>query len=215
MSSSPPSEDASVSTGSRPHGQLDELLDELNAIRDDADPDLQEQIDNAIDTASELRTGVFGHVIKKYTTRDIAEAVVGSILLSLPLLVEDGVFDIADFFVETTVLGVPGVFLALNALFVILITIGLLYWADFQKIVPKRPFFGFIPRRLVGVLVISFMTSTMMMTMWGRVEGWEDPAIALARISCIWAAAAFGAALGDILPGPSQGVDISEKLNRS
>ena len=34
--------------------------------------------------------------IKKYTSRDVAEGFVGGIIFSLPLLVEDGVFEIAE-----------------------------------------------------------------------------------------------------------------------
>lgn len=144
--------------------------------------------------------------IRKFTRRDIAEAFVGSILISLPLLVEDGIFDIAAHFVATPA------FALLNVLFVVGMTTGLLYYADFRDVVVNRPIFGIFPRRLTAVLFISFLTATFMMTVWGRVGGWEDPAIALARISVIWAAASFGAALGDILPGESKGADINDEI---
>lgn len=147
--------------------------------------------------------------ITRYTTRDVAEGFVGSILISLPLLVEDGVFDIADHFVENTLAGIPH-WLIGNIVFLVVITWGLIYWADFRDVHSEKKFLNLVPRRLVAVLLISLVTATTTMTLWGRVGGWEDPEVAFARISVIWVAAAFGAALGDILPGQSTGKDLGE-----
>jgi len=146
--------------------------------------------------------------IRKFTRRDIAETFVGSVLISLPLLVEDGVFDIADHFVETPA------FFVLNAAFVVAMTAGLIYYADFRDVGIHRPLFGLVPRRLIAVLAISLLTATFMMTIWGRVGGWAEPDVAFARVSVIWAAAAFGGALGDILPGESPGADINDEIDR-
>ena len=144
--------------------------------------------------------------IDRYTTRDVAEGFVGSILFSLPLLVEDGVFDIADHLLTTTAGPVP-VWLVVNVAFIVVMTWGLLYWTEFREIRDPNPWFGFVPRRLVGVLVVSVLTAALTMTMWGRLA-WDDPLVAVARISVVWAAAAFGAVLGDILPGESAGTDL-------
>lgn len=135
----------------------------------------------------------------------MAESFVGGVLISLPLLVEDGVLDIADHFLAVRVAGLP-VWLLGNLLFTAVMTWGLLYWADFREVWNPRPLFGLLPRRLVGVLGISLITATLTMTMWGRVE-WSEPLVAFARDSVIWTAA-FGAALGDILPGESRGPDL-------
>lgn len=154
-----------------------------------------------------------GKTIEKYTTRDMAETFVGSIIASVPLLVEDGVFEIASHFAQYRVQGIP-VFFVANIVFVIMMTTGLLYWTDFRDVRIHKPLFGFIPRRLLGVLVISFLTVTMLMIMWGRTF---EPGLTMfetiARITVIWAAAAVGGALGDILPGPSQGRDISDLVH--
>ncbi len=205
-------DDASSELGRVPDEvQVGDLLDHLQQLETVVDSEGErEAVVHSIRLAERLgKNGVFGHRIEGYTTRDIAEAVIGSILISLPLLVEDGVFDIADHLLSFTSLGVP-VWLAVNAVFVVVMTTGLLYWADIQRVSIYRPIFGLVPRRLLGVLLISMVTATLTMTMWGRVGNWEDPAVAIARISVIWTAAAFGAALGDILPGASKGRDISE-----
>ncbi|MEF8820965.1 MAG: hypothetical protein V5A52_01690 [Halovenus sp.] len=154
---------------------------------------------------------VFGEQIQKYTSRDVAEAFVGSIFFSIPFLVEDGVFDIADFFLSFRIGLFPVSFLA-NAVFVLVMILALVYWAGPQDVQVNRPILGFIPRRLIGIAVVSFLTAGALMTMWGRVDNWQDPIVALARISVVWTVASFGAALGDILPGESSGDDINDDL---
>ena len=150
--------------------------------------------------------------IRKYTTRDISEGIVGGIVFSLPLLVEDGVFEIAEWFLAFTVGPLP-VFLAVNSIFVVALATGLLYATDFRDVRVTRPIFGIVPRRLLGVLVISFTVAAVMMYMWGRLHE-EDPTALerLARITVLWAAAALGATLGDILPGESSGTDINDLI---
>lgn len=157
--------------------------------------------------------------IRKYTTRDIGESFVGGIVFALPLLVEDGVFEIAEWFVEVTVGGIP-VFLVVNILFILLLTIGLLYAVDFREVKITNPIFGLVPRRLVAVLAISFIVAAGTMFMWGRLaapnEGVDPSTLEqFARITVIWAAAALGAVLADILPGESKGEDISELISDS
>jgi len=49
-----------------------------------------------------------------------------------------------------------------------------LYIARFQDVRVSDPFFGFVPRRLVGVLGVSTVTATLLLTGWGRVD-WADP----------------------------------------
>ncbi|WP_342776374.1 hypothetical protein [Natronomonas salsuginis] len=93
-------------------------------------------------------------------------------------------------------------------------TISLLYHADFRDVHIHRPTLGFLLRRLTAVIVISLFTAAFTMTLWGRVGDWSDPAVVFARISVVWTAAAFGGALGDILPGESEGADINDELNR-
>ncbi|MFB6254437.1 MAG: DUF2391 family protein [Halobacteriaceae archaeon] len=150
--------------------------------------------------------------IKKYTSRDIAEAFVGSIFFMIPLTVEDGVFEVANHLLSLQVGSIP-VFLLLHAVFVLITITTLVYWAGPNNVVISRPIFGIIPRRLVGIATVSFLTAGAMMTMWGRVLNWQQPLIGVARVSVVWTVAAFGASLGDILPGESSGDDINDNLS--
>lgn len=185
-------------------GQLDELESTATTAAQ------RQQIDATRSLIERLPGKRFvDHQIDKYTSRDVGEAVVGSIVFALPLLVEDGVFEIADHFVEFLVAGVP-VFLLANVVFVCGLTAGVIYGVDVREVRITNPIFGVIPRRLVGVLGVSLLMTTMLMTMWGRLFVDDPSTMAMvARITVIWAAAALGASLGDILPGESKGTDLS------
>jgi len=187
--------------------EMKDVIQQLDELEETVDSAEEQRELNDVRVALERLPNTVSKQIEKYTTRDVAEGFVGSIIISLPLLVEDGVFDIGEHFIENTVLGIP-VWLVGNVTFIVIMTWALLYWADFREVRNAKPFFGILPRRLVGVLFISLFTSSLLMTLWGRVGGWADPLEAFARISVIWAAAAFGAVLGDILPGQSKGTEL-------
>jgi uncharacterized membrane protein len=182
-----------------PH--VEELLEHLDALEETVDS--TEGREAIRETRRAVRRlpgrGVFGRRISGYTGRDMAEAFVGSVIVGLPLLVEDGVYDIAEHFATTTVGPVPAFFLA-NVVFAISVVVGLLYCTDIQRVEVGDRLFGVVPKRLAGVLSISFLVAAVMMTMWGRVDP-AEPWIALCRISVIWTGMAIGASLGDILPG--------------
>jgi len=190
---------------------VEALLGQLEELEETVDSEQElEQVQSTISLAERIPGSGFlsGH-IQKYTTRDVAEAVVGAILISMPMLVEDGVFDVAAYLTDRWMFGVP-IFFALNVVFVVVMSIGLLYWADIREVKISNPIFGIVPRRLVGVLTASFLTATGLVFLWGR-HRVGDPSDfeVLARIVVVWTAAAFGAALGDILPGESAGYDIT------
>ena len=189
---------------------LQEGLEELATVVDDAARKRElEQLSRRAEAAAGGER--FGQQIRKYTTRDVAEAFVGSVFFSIPFLVEDGVFDVAGYFLSVRVGALP-VLLVVNAGFVLAMIGALVYWAGPQDVKVSRPLFGVVPRRLVGIGLVSFLTAAMLMTMWGRVDGWTDPLVALARISAVWTVAAFGASLGDVLPGESSGDDLYDDL---
>jgi len=158
------------------------------------------------------REGLIDSKRRVLDMRDAVEAFVGSVIFASPLLVEDGIFDIGDYLFTFSLGGFP-VFLLANTLFVILMIGLLVYWAGPQDVQVYRPIFVFISRRLIGISIVSFLTAAALMTMWGRVDNWQDPVVAIARISVVWTVASFGAALGDILLGESSGTDINDGLS--
>ncbi|GAB3679751.1 hypothetical protein GCM10028857_01540 [Salinarchaeum chitinilyticum] len=208
--------DGTCDAGTPPPGpsrdpDVDALLDQLEELEETVDSEHErEQVQSTISLAERIPGGglLSGH-IQKYTTRDVAEAVVGAILISMPMLVEGGVFEVAAFLSDRWRFGVPIFFIG-NVAFVVVMSIGLLYWADIREVKISNPILGIVPRRLVGVLVASFLTAAGLFFLWGRHRvGNPTEFEVLARIVVIWTAAAFGAALGDILPGESAGYDIT------
>jgi uncharacterized membrane protein len=132
------------------------------------------------------------------------------VLFALPLLVEGGVFEIAAWFAAVTPGGVPVVLVA-HVGFVLAMTAGLLYFADFREVQIRHPILGVVPRRYAGILLVSLFASASMLLLWGRLhEGDPTPLERASRVAFVWAGAAFGASLGDILPGESQGDDIND-----
>ncbi|MFP9061085.1 DUF2391 domain-containing protein [Natrialbaceae archaeon A-chndr2] len=192
---------------------IDDLLTKLETLKETVDdPREVQKVEQTISLVEAMPgSQAFTKRITKYTSRDIAQSFVGAVVFSLPLLVEDGVFEIAEWFLEITVGGIP-VFLVANVLFILGLTAGLLYYADFRDVQVKYPFFGVIPRRYVGVLLVSFLTAFGTMVLWGRLHEADPTALEqLSRVTVIWAAAALGAVIGDILPGESTGTDLSER----
>ncbi|GAB3040982.1 TIGR02587 family membrane protein [Natronobiforma cellulositropha] len=175
---------------------VEDVLEQLETLeRAVDDPEERAEVVEARRLVTRLsRGGLFGSVITSFTRKDKAEAFVGSVLIGLPLLVEDGVIEIGEFLAAH-----PPFFVA-NLVFATAVVIGILYVSKFQEVRITDPYFGVVPRRLVWVLAIAFVTATLLMTMWGRVT-WDEPWVDLCRVSVIFTAMAIGGSLADILPG--------------
>ncbi|WP_144798131.1 DUF2391 family protein [Halorubrum depositum] len=205
--------DGSVpANGGLENPDINDLLAKLDALSDTVDGEHErEKVRQTISLVEQMPgSAAFRTRITKYTSRDMAEAFVGSVLFALPLLVEGGVFEIAAWFAAATPRGVPVLLLA-HVGFVLVLTAGLLYFADFRQIEISHPILGVIPRRYAGILLVSLFTSLFMLSLWGRLHEGDPTALErVSRVAVVWAAAAFGASLGDILPGESQGEDIND-----
>ncbi|USZ68023.1 DUF2391 domain-containing protein [Halorussus salilacus] len=180
---------------SPPNPDIDDLLDELEQLEETVDdPEERAQVRETLRVARRVRPGGFGRVIRGFDRHDAAEALVGSVVFGIPMLVEGGTLEIGEF-VAAHPPALGGTLVGTVAL-----VIGVLYVAEIQQVEIHQPLFGVVPRRLVGVLGISFSTAVVTMTAWGRVD-WADPWLAFCQVSVTFAAMALGGALGDILPG--------------
>ncbi|MXV63227.1 DUF2391 family protein [Natronorubrum sp. JWXQ-INN-674] len=177
---------------------IDDLYEQLETLEETVDdPDERKEVRRTMKLVNRLsHNGMVNRVITQFTGKDKAEAFVGSVVIGMPLLVEDGVIEIGEFLAET-----PAFFVANLALAVALV-VGILYVADFRDVQIHNPYFGVVPRRPVWVLGIAFVTATAMMTLWGRVT-WDEPWVNLCQVSVIFTGMAIGGSLGDILPGES------------
>ena len=181
-----------------PEVSVDDLLEQLETLEETVDaPEERAEVRRSIQYARRLTDGrLFGRVITEFTRKDKAEAFVGSVLVGLPLLVEDGVLEIGEHLAAH-----PPYFVA-NLAFAVALVVGIVYVAGFQDVRIRDPYLGVLPRRPVWVLAIAFVTAAALMTLWGRVT-WDEPWVDLCRVSVIFTGMAVGGALGDILPGES------------
>ncbi|MFB6123939.1 MAG: DUF2391 domain-containing protein [Haloferacaceae archaeon] len=168
-----------------------EIRQELEAIADT--PEERERVREAVEELTRPR-GVFGRVVTGFDRGDVAEALLGSVVFGIPMLVEGGTQEVGRFLADH-LLAIEATLAATVAM-----VVSILYVSDIQDVRVHDPFFGFLPRRLVGVLGVSFGTALATMTLWGRVD-WADPWVAFAQVTVAFVAMAIGAALSDILPG--------------
>ena len=174
---------------------MDDLLDELEALEETVDdPEERQQVRETMRVARRVSPGAFGRVISGFDRHDAAEALVGSVLIGVPMAVEGGTFE-SGAFVAAHPLALVGTLLATVG-----VVVGVLYVAEIQQVEIHDPLFGVVPRRLLGVLTVSFVTAAMLLTGWGRVD-WSTPWLAICQTTVAFAPMAVAAALGDILPG--------------
>ncbi|MFB6102606.1 MAG: DUF2391 family protein [Haloplanus sp.] len=176
---------------------MSDLFDELEELEGLVEtPAAREQVRETmrVAMAASKAASPFGRVIRGYDRGDLAEALLGSLLFGIPMAVEGGTQEVAVFLASH-----PGA-LAGTTLFTVGLVIGIIYVADFQDVRIHNPVFGLVPRRLVGVLGVSFLTAVLLLTMWGRVD-WGTTWLALANVIVAFVPMSIGAALGDLLPG--------------
>lgn len=173
-----------------------DLIDDLETLEDEVMNDAtREQVEDAIEKARRIGTpAVFGRVIQGFDRADLAEATVGALIFGIPMFVEGGTNEVGAFIAAHP----PA--MVFTALVAVGLTIGIVYVAEFQDVRVHQPLFGFIPRRMVGILGASAVTAAVMMTAWGRIE-WADPWLAVSQILVAMVPMSLGGALGDILPG--------------
>jgi uncharacterized membrane protein len=192
--SSDQTDDDAVAPDDQPEmADLYEQLEDLEEMVDSQEvrEHVRETMRMAVDMGS---TAAFGRIIRGYDRADVAEAVLGALLFGIPMFVEGGTNEVGAF-----IAGNPLYFAGTHVL-ALSIVISIIYVADIQDVRVHRPLFGLVPRRLVGVMTVSFVMAVVMMTGWGRVS-WSDPWLAVCTISVAFVPMAIGAALGDILPG--------------
>lgn len=175
---------------------MGDLLDELGEYHESlTDPTRRGRIEEIIETASEVEEPpVFGRTIVGFDRGDLAEALLGSVLFGIPMMVEGGTQEVGAF------VATHPIFLFGTLVFAVGMVIGILYVADFQDVRIYKPILGLIPRRLAGVVGVAFLTSLAMSTAWGRVD-WADPWLAFCTCSVAFVPMVIGGALGEILPG--------------
>lgn len=175
---------------------MGDLVSELHELADMVDdPDERQQVRDAIEMARDVqKPGVFGRVIKGYDRADAAEAFLGALLFGIPMFVEGGTAEVG------AVLAANPAILLGTIIGTVATVYGIVFVADIQDVRVTAPVLGLVPRRLVGVLGIAYLTAGVVMTAWGRIH-WAEPELAIAQVVTAAVPMAIGAAISDLLPG--------------
>jgi uncharacterized membrane protein len=175
---------------------IEDLVLELADLKESVDsPAERAQVEETMALAMRVSgRGTFGRVIRGFDRADLAEALLGSVVFGIPMFVESGTLEIGAFLAAH-----PPLF-GLTVVVAIGLVVNILYVAEFQDVRVYRPLFGFLPRRIVGVVGVSALTAVTLMTAWGRVD-WADPWLSVCTVAVAFFPMVVGAALGDILPG--------------
>lgn len=172
-------------------GDAMEELEELEELVDS--PEAREQVREAMWTLRRSPRRPFGRLRDSFDRRDAGEALVGSFIFGVPVIIEDGALDVGRFIADKPL------YLVFTALLGLGLVLGILQAVEFEK-VEEDLLFGVVPVRLVGILAISAVAAAVLMTAWGRVD-WTESGVAASRTLVTAVVMAIGASLGDILPG--------------
>lgn len=187
---------ASMSEGDGSDPSMVDLVSELHELADLVDdPDEREQVNEAIEMARDVqKPGVFGRVIRGYDRADAAEAFLGALLFGIPMFVEGGTAEVGAVLAASPTILLGTIIGTIGTVY------GIVFVADIQDVRVTSPIFGLLPRRLIGVLGIAYLTATVVMTAWGRIH-WAEPALAIGQVVVAAVPMAIGAAISDLLPG--------------
>lgn len=173
---------------------IDDVLTKLAELEAIVDRDEElEQVRETMRTARHVRPrGVIGRFQEQFGLRDAGEALVGSFVFGMPMIVEDGALEIGRH-VATRPL-----FLVLTGLLGGALVFGVLHAGEFERVEEDR-LFGVVPLRPIAIITIAGVMATGLMTIWGRVS-WSEPMVAGSQTLLIGIVMSVGASLGDILP---------------
>ncbi|MFB6117984.1 hypothetical protein [Halosegnis sp.] len=180
---------------SAPEPDIEDVFEELEELAELVDsPEEREQVIETMRTLRQSRsTRLVGRLRDTFDSRDVGEALVGSFIFGIPMIVEGGTLEVGAFIASRPFL------LVATALVGLALTYGILHAANFERVADDQ-LFGVVPVRLVTIPLIAAVTGFGLMTIWGRVD-WAEPLVATSQCLVTAVVMAVGASLGDVLPG--------------
>lgn len=173
---------------------IDDVFEELEELEEIVDSDAErEQVRETMHTLRQTRHRPFRRLTDRFDSRDVGEALVGSFVFGMPMIVEDGTLEIGRYIARNPL------YFWITLGFGFVLVYGILHAVEFER-VQADLIGGVLPVRILGILLIAASMAIGLMTIWGRVE-WTTPWIALGQITVTGIVMAVGASLGDILPG--------------
>ena len=177
---------------------IDEIQEDVDEIQEDVD-EIQEDVEEIQSDVKEIKKGQKS-LLKRMSSRivpdefawdDLAQQIVGAIILSTPLAVTQEVWILSQ---QLDLIRLFAI-IALTLVFDIL----LIYHTKYQ-LVKEQKILSFIPLRLVSLLLVSYTTAALMLLIFG-VIGYEitEPFGILKLVIFVGLFANIGAGTADLL----------------
>ncbi len=139
-----------------------------------------------------LLKSLFNVKPEKFGWDDVAQQIVGAFLLSAPFAVTEEVWELSQ---SLNIFRI--IFLIF---FTILISILIIYYTEFQKVAIERVGKTYIPKRLLSLLLISYLTSFFVLWMFGVIGNQiKDLKWSLKLVIFVSFFSSLGASTADIL----------------
>ncbi|MFB6220031.1 MAG: hypothetical protein ABEH90_01215 [Halolamina sp.] len=174
---------------------IDDVFEELEELAEMVDSsDEREQVIEAMQTLRRSRSSrLVGRLRDTFDSRDVGEALVGSFIFGIPMVVEGGTLEIGEYIAANPVL------LLVTLVFGGTLVYGILHAVEFER-VQEDLLFGLVSVRLVSIPLLAAVMGFGLMTIWGRAD-WATPLVAISQCTVTSIVMAVGASLGDVLPG--------------
>lgn len=174
---------------------IDDVFEELEELAELVDsPDERDQVLETMQTLRRSRSNrLIGRLRDTFDSRDVGEALVGSFVFGIPMVVEGGTLEVGAYIATRPLL------LGLTLAFGVTLVYGILHAVAFERIEADL-LFGLVSIRLLVIPLIAVGMGFGLMTAWGRVD-WSTPTVAAGQCLVTSTVMAVGASLGDVLPG--------------
>ena len=170
---------------------VDDISDTVDDIKEDVD-DIKEDVDELIKKHdSLLKKFKFKLKPDKFAFDDIAQQIVGAIIISSPLAVTAEVWMLANQLDIARIVLIFGRTLFFDIL--------LIYFTKYQS-VEKENIFKFIPLRLISLLIVSYLAAGLILFLFGVIGGQVNSVVWAAKlILFVGLFANIGAGAADML----------------
>ncbi|MCH7902553.1 DUF2391 family protein [archaeon] len=177
---------------------IDEIKEEVEDTGKDVDEikegvdEIKEDVEEIAKTQKSMFNKISSRLIpKEFNANDIAQQIVGAIILSSPLAVTSEVWELARELDTARLLIIIGITLLFDVL--------LIYYTSYRKEKEKK-IINLIPARLFSMIVISYLTATTILYVFGVIGiHITDTEWALKLIVFVGLFANIGAGTADIL----------------